>query len=137
MIIDSPVYDVSLQLVLHELFFYAWQTAVIQEEHDDIHLVAMKPKKKPSTGTTAWACFWGFKVPRSLFRTCLAMLKQRSLGIVLGLDKTLIVTSTMHTLKNRINSLKHKISSESDPLRVSGMEAKIERYLRPIIIIEY
>lgn len=118
---------------------YCFQTAVIQEEHDDIHLVAMRSPKNPSTGATTQACFWGFKVSRSLFSTCLAMLKQRCLGIVFGLDDTLIVANTSRTFKDQINSLKHKISCESDPFRVSGMKSQIERYCDQLLLlnIEY
>ncbi|KAF3322863.1 RNA polymerase II C-terminal domain phosphatase-like 1 isoform X3 [Carex littledalei] len=109
------------------------QTAVIQEEHDEIHLVAMKSRKDPSTTR---ACFWGFKVSRSLFSTCLDMLKQRRLGIVFGLDETLIITNTTRTFRDQINSLKHKISCESDPFLVSGMKAQIERYRQDLLILE-
>ncbi|XP_078159971.1 CDPK adapter, putative (DUF1423) isoform X3 [Carex rostrata] len=112
------------------------QTAVIQEEHDDIHLVAMKSPKNSTTGATTRACFWGFKVSRSLFSTCLAMLKQRRLGIVFGLDDTLIVANTSCTFKDQINSLKHKISCESDPFRASGMKSQIERYRQDLLILE-
>lgn len=130
---------VSLQLKQYKLSMYCFQTAVIQDEHDDIHLVAMKSRKNPSTGATTRACFWGLKVSRSLFSTCLAMLKQRRLGIVFGLDDTLIVANTTRTFKVQINSLRHKISCERDPFRVSGMKSQIERYCGQLLLlnIEY
>lgn len=56
------------------------------------------------------------------------MLNLRCLGIVFDLDETLIVANTMRSFEDRIEALQRKISLESDPQRLSGMQAEVKRY---------
>lgn len=108
------------------------QTAVAAMGGGEIHLVAMHSRKDDGQGP----CFWGFNATSSLYNSCLVMLNLRCLGIVFDLDETLIVANTMRSFEDRIEALQRKISSESDPQRISGMLAEIKRYHDDKIILK-
>ncbi|KAG1355157.1 RNA polymerase II C-terminal domain phosphatase-like 1 [Cocos nucifera] len=104
--------------------FGARMTAVIPLGEEELHLVAMKSRKN----FMHYACFWGFNVASGLYNSCLGMLNLRCLGIVFDLDETLIVANTMRSFEDRIDALQRKISSETDPQRVTGILAEVKRY---------
>jgi len=97
---------------------------VIPLGEQEIHLVAMRSRRKSSTTP----CFWGFCVGSGLYDSCLSMLNLRCLGIVFDLDETLIVANTMRSFEDRIEALQRKISVETDPHRLAGMMAEVKRY---------
>ena len=100
------------------------QTAVVALADEELHLVALPSKKS----LMQYSCFWGFSVAPGLYSSCLIMLNLRCLGIVFDLDETLIVANTMRSFEDRINILQQKISTETDPQRVTGMLAEVKRY---------
>nr|XP_029119740.1 RNA polymerase II C-terminal domain phosphatase-like 1 isoform X2 [Elaeis guineensis] len=120
----SPPSDESQLCSLHAACLRDQKTAVIPLGEEELHLVAMKPRKN----LMHYACFWGFNVASGLYNSCLGMLNLRCLGIVFDLDETLIVANTMRSFEDRIDALQRKISSETDPQRVTGMLAEVKRY---------
>lgn len=91
---------------------------------EELHLVAMYSRNSDKQ----YPCFWGFNVASGLYNSCLGMLNLRCLSIVFDLDETLIVANTMRSFEDRIEALQRKISSDSDPQRMSGMLAEVKRY---------
>ncbi|XP_038978339.1 RNA polymerase II C-terminal domain phosphatase-like 1 isoform X2 [Phoenix dactylifera] len=120
----SPPSDESQLCSLHAACLKEQKTAVIPLGEEELHLVAMKSRKN----LVHYACFWGFNVASGLYNSCLGMLNLRCLGIVFDLDETLIVANTMRSFEDRIDALQRKISSETDPQRVTGMLAEVKRY---------
>ncbi|CAO2841687.1 unnamed protein product [Amaranthus hypochondriacus] len=110
-------------LNLHASCFYELKTAVVLLNNEEIHLVAMPSKQKK------FPCFWVYAVPVGLYVSCLGMLNLRCLSIVFDLDETLIVANTMKSFEDRIDALKAWISREIDPVRVSGMNSELKRYV--------
>ncbi|XP_073016962.1 RNA polymerase II C-terminal domain phosphatase-like 1 isoform X1 [Primulina eburnea] len=110
--------------VLHATCLRDNKTAVMSIGGGEIHLVAMHSRKYEGQVP----CFWGFNVAPGLYSSCLVMLNLRCLAIVFDLDETLIVANTMRSFEDRIEALQRKISSESDPHRVSSMVAEVKRY---------
>lgn len=112
-------------LNLHSSCFYELKTAVVSldNNNEEIHLVAMPSKKNK------YPCFWVYAAPVGLYASCLGMLNLRCLSIVFDLDETLIVANTMKSFEDRIDALKGWISREGDPIRVSGMNGELKRYV--------
>ncbi|XP_062096634.1 RNA polymerase II C-terminal domain phosphatase-like 1 [Humulus lupulus] len=115
---DSPLF------LLHSSCVMENKTAVMPLAGEELHLVAMYSRKNDKQ----YPCFWGFNVALGLYNSCLGMLNLRCLGIVFDLDETLIVANTMRSFEDRIEALQRKITSESDPQRLSGMVAEVRRY---------
>ncbi|KAK7319660.1 hypothetical protein RJT34_04383 [Clitoria ternatea] len=110
---------------LHSLCIRENKTAVMPMPPcgEELHLVAMHSRNDDRP------CFWGFIVGSGLYDSCLVMLNLRCLGIVFDLDETLIVANTMRSFEDKIDVLQRKMSSETDPQRISGMQAEVKRYL--------
>ncbi|CAA0836000.1 RNA polymerase II C-terminal domain phosphatase-like 1 [Striga hermonthica] len=115
---DSPL------SLLHVSCLRENKAAVASIGGGEVHLVAMHSRKFDRQ----IPCFWGYSVSSSLYNSCLVMLNLRCLGIVFDLDETLIVANTMRSFEDRIEALQRKISTESDPQRVSGMLSEVKRY---------
>ncbi|XP_024024041.1 RNA polymerase II C-terminal domain phosphatase-like 1 isoform X2 [Morus notabilis] len=116
---DSPLF------LLHSSCVMENKTAVMSlGAGEELHLVAMYSRNSDKQ----YPCFWGFNVASGLYNSCLGMLNLRCLSIVFDLDETLIVANTMRSFEDRIEALQRKISSESDPQRMSGMLAEVKRY---------
>ncbi|XP_073101362.1 RNA polymerase II C-terminal domain phosphatase-like 1 isoform X2 [Elaeis guineensis] len=116
--------DESPLCSLHAACLRENKTAVIPLGEEELHLVAMNSRKN----LMQYACFWGFNVASGLYNSCLGMLNLRCLGIVFDLDETLIVANTLRSFEDRIDALQRKISTETDPQRVTGMLAELKRY---------
>ncbi|KAL2930511.1 RNA polymerase II C-terminal domain phosphatase-like 2 [Bienertia sinuspersici] len=110
-------------LSLHSSCFYDFKTGVVLLNNEEIHLVAMPSKQKK------FPCFWVYGAPIGIYVSCLGMLNLRCLSIVFDLDETLIVANTMKSFEDRIDALKAWIFREADPVRVSGMNAELKRYV--------
>ncbi|XP_068645447.1 RNA polymerase II C-terminal domain phosphatase-like 1 isoform X2 [Aristolochia californica] len=115
---ESPLFS------LHSACLRENKTAVVLLGEEELHLVAMSSRKNLET----YSCFWGFNVMPGLYNSCLVMLNLRCLGIVFDLDETLIVANTLRSFEDRIDALQRKISSETDPQRISGMLSEVKRY---------
>ncbi|KAF1002212.1 hypothetical protein AG4045_002631 [Apium graveolens] len=98
------------------------KTGVVLLGKEVVHLVAMVSKYRNC------ACFWCYAVPPGLYSACLPMLDLRCLWIVLDLDETLIVGNTMRSFKDRIASLRRRITRETDPVRKSEIYSEIVLY---------
>ncbi|EHA8589795.1 RNA polymerase II C-terminal domain phosphatase-like 1 [Cocos nucifera] len=120
----SPPSDESPLCSLHAACLRENKTAVIPLGEEELHLVAMNSRKN----LMQYSCFWGFNVASGLYNSCLGMLNLRCLGIVFDLDETLIVANTLRSFEDRIDALQRKISTETDPQRVTGMLAELKRY---------
>ncbi|WOH10979.1 hypothetical protein DCAR_0830456 [Daucus carota subsp. sativus] len=110
-------------LSLHSTLFHELKTAVVLLGEEEIHLVAMLSKQKN------YPCFWCYSVRPGLYNACLGMLNLRCLSIVFDLDETLIVANTMKSFEDRIEVLRSWISRETDPVRIHGMTAEMNRYM--------
>ncbi|WOH11812.1 hypothetical protein DCAR_0831305 [Daucus carota subsp. sativus] len=108
------------------------KTAVMPLGDTELHLVAMVSRQNEKQ----CPCFWGFKITKGLYDSCLVMLNLRCLGIVFDLDETLIVANTMRSFEDRIEALQRKVNSDSDPQRVSGMLAEIKRYQEDKLVLK-
>ncbi|XP_020084692.1 RNA polymerase II C-terminal domain phosphatase-like 1 isoform X3 [Ananas comosus] len=115
---DSPLFQ------LHTACLRENKTAVMLLGEEELHFVAMTPRKSIMN----YSCFWAFSIPRGMYSSCLTMLNLRCLGIVFDLDETLIVANTMRSFEDRIEALQRKVSNETDPQRITGMASEIKRY---------
>ncbi|KAL9266616.1 RNA polymerase II C-terminal domain phosphatase-like 1-like protein, partial [Drosera capensis] len=109
---------------LHSSCFRDNKTAVMALGEDELHLVAMPSRKSDPR----ISCFWGFKVTKGLYDSSLVMLNLRCLGIVFDLDETLVVAYTLKSFEDRMEGVRRKMGSETDPARRAGMQAEIRRY---------
>ncbi|KAK1355733.1 Protein-serine/threonine phosphatase [Heracleum sosnowskyi] len=98
------------------------KTAVVLLGEEEVHLVAMVCKYRNCP------CFWCYAVPSGLYSVCLRMLDLRCLWIVLDLDETLLVGNTMRSFKDKIASLRRRMTRETDPVRKSEIFSEMELY---------
>ncbi|KAJ6968868.1 hypothetical protein NC653_036750 [Populus alba x Populus x berolinensis] len=126
---SSPM-EQSHLINLHASCFHEVKTAVVLIGDEEIHLVAMPSKQKK------FPCFWCFAVPVGLYDSCLRMLNMRCLSIVFDLDETLIVANTMKLFEDRIETLRGWVGREQDPMRVSGMNAEMKRYIDDRLLLK-
>lgn len=89
---------------------------------EEVHLVAMVSKYRDC------AFFWCYAVPSGLYSVCLRMLDLRCLWMVLDLDETLIVGNSMRSFKDKIASLRRRITRETDSVRKSELFSEMELY---------
>ncbi|KAK4800711.1 hypothetical protein SAY86_021198 [Trapa natans] len=87
---------------------YEFKTAVVVLGDEEIHIVAIPSKQKKSS---------------------LALHNLRCLAIVFDLDETLIVSNTMKSFGDKIETLQGWLTHETDPVRVGGMLAELKRYV--------
>ncbi|KAK7294682.1 hypothetical protein RJT34_17572 [Clitoria ternatea] len=129
--LDSPIIVERSELTaIHANCFYDMKTAVVMNGDEEIHLVSMPSKRK------RFPCFWCFQVPVGLYEACLRLLNLRCLAIVFDLDETLIVANTMKSFEDRIEALRFWLLKETDPMRVQGMTAELNRYLEDRLLLK-